>query len=90
VRPAHRPASTIPVGALAQDQPGQFAPLLLGERRPEFLDRALSFAVRRCWPRSSSPARWSSVWVPENVRTTLDLLLRRQPATGMIRRWRSS
>jgi branched-subunit amino acid transport protein len=45
VRPAHRPASTIPVGALAQDQPGHFAPLLLGERRPELLDRALSFAV---------------------------------------------
>jgi branched-subunit amino acid transport protein len=41
----HRPASTIPVGALAQDQPGHFAPLLLGERRPELLDRALSFAV---------------------------------------------
>jgi hypothetical protein len=31
----------------------------------------------------------TTVWVPETVRTTLDLLLRRQPATGMIRRWRS-
>jgi branched-subunit amino acid transport protein len=41
----HRPPSTIPGGALAQDQPGHFAPLSLGERRPEFLDRALSFAV---------------------------------------------
>jgi hypothetical protein len=31
-----------------------------------------------------------TLWVPETVPTTLDLLLRRQPATGMIRRWRSS
>jgi hypothetical protein len=31
-----------------------------------------------------------SLWVPETVHTALDLLLRRQPATGMIRRWRYS
>jgi hypothetical protein len=32
--------------------------------------------------------RTSSLWVPETVHTALDLLLRRWPATGMIRRWR--
>jgi putative transposase len=31
-----------------------------------------------------------ALWVPETVRTALDLLLRRQPATGMIRRWHYS
>ena len=31
-----------------------------------------------------------ALWVPETVHTALDLLLRRQPATGMIRRWRYS
>jgi hypothetical protein len=30
------------------------------------------------------------VWVPETVHAALDLLRRRQPATGMIRRWRYS
>jgi hypothetical protein len=29
-----------------------------------------------------------TVWVPETVHTALDLLLRRQPVTGMIHRWR--
>ena len=29
-----------------------------------------------------------SLWVPETVHTALDLLLPRQLATGMIRRWR--
>ena len=45
MRPAPPARIHIPVSALAQDQPGHFAPLLLGERRPEFVDRALSFAV---------------------------------------------
>ena len=36
------------------------------------------------------PGFVAGLWVPETVHTALDLLLRRQPATGMIRRWRYS
>jgi hypothetical protein len=32
----------------------------------------------------------AGVWVPETLHTAVDLLLRRQPTTGMIRRWRYS
>ena len=37
--------------------------------------------------------RWfvdETLWVPETVHTAVDLLLRRQRAAGMIRRWRFS
>src|SRR3954451_23662663 len=32
----------------------------------------------------------TDLWVPETIHTARDLLLRRRPATGMIRRWRSA
>jgi hypothetical protein len=37
-------------------------------------------------PHRRAHAAARSLWVPETVQTALDLLLRRQPATGMIRR----
>ena len=59
------------------------------------LTRLLSPGVRRL--RLISPRtllRWHAhliaLWVPETMHTALDLLLRHQPATGMIRRWRYS
>jgi hypothetical protein len=47
--------------------------------------------MSRAGPRArSAHIRRPRLWVPETVHTTLDLLLCRQPVTGMIRRWRWS
>jgi hypothetical protein len=51
----------------------------------EFLSRSARTAVQ-----DNRDGGGSGLWVPETMHTASDLLVRRQPATDMIRRWRYS